>query len=316
MFFNPTLLWTLVLLALLVVALFKGVKIVPQQQAWIVESLGKFNAVLSPGMSFIIPFISRVAYRHSLKEEAIDVTAQSAITSDNVTLSIDGVLYVRIIDPKQASYGVSDPYFALIQLAQTTMRSEIGQMTMDTTFSEREQLNANIVSAINEASAAWGIQVMRYEIKDISPPKNVLDAMEQQVTAERQKRATILESEGQRQSDINVAEGQKQQVVLASEANMTDQINRATGEAEAIERVAIATAAAITTIANATQKKGGTEAISLRVAEQYVEAFSKLAQEGNTLLLPANTGDIGSMVAQALTVFENVKKDLPKSKSK
>lgn len=306
--FNLTLIWILVVLVLLVVALFKGVKIVPQQQAWVVESLGKFNSVLQPGLNFIIPFVSRVAYRHSLKEEAIDVNAQSTITSDNVTLSIDGVLYVRIIDAKQASYGVSDPYFALTQLAQTTMRSEIGQMSMDKTFSEREQLNANIVESINQASAAWGIQVMRYEIKDIKPPQTILDAMEQQVTAERHKRAQILESEGERQAAINVAEGQKQQIVLASEGSMTDQINRATGEAKAIEQVAEATADAITKVAISIEKKGGSDAVSLRIAEQYVDAFSNLAKENNTILLPANTGDVGSMVAQALSVFNNIKK--------
>lgn len=306
--FNLTLIWILVVLVLLVVALFKGVKIVPQQQAWVVESLGKFNSVLQPGLNFIIPFVSRVAYRHSLKEEAIDVNAQSTITSDNVTLSIDGVLYVRIIDAKQASYGVSDPYFALTQLAQTTMRSEIGQMSMDKTFSEREQLNANIVESINQASAAWGIQVMRYEIKDIKPPQTILDAMEQQVTAERHKRAQILESEGERQAAINVAEGQKQQIVLASEGSMTDQINRATGEAKAIEQVAEATADAITKVAISIEKKGGSDAVSLRIAEQYVDAFSNLAKENNTILLPTNTGDVGSMVAQALSVFNNIKK--------
>jgi regulator of protease activity HflC (stomatin/prohibitin superfamily) len=301
----------LVVFGAIVVMIFKGVKIVPQQQAWIVENLGKFKTVLQPGLNFIIPFIDRVAYKHSLKEEAIDVHSQTAITMDNVTLQIDGVLYVRIIDPRQASYGVADPYFALIQLAQTTMRSEIGQISMDNTFSERDSLNANIVQAINEAAAAWGIQCMRYEIKDINPPLSVKDAMERQVTAEREKRASVLQSEGDRQSAINVAEGQKQQVVLASEGAMTDQINRAKGEANAIESVAIATANGIREVAQAIGAQGGSEAVSLRIAEQYVKEFGNLAKEGNTILLPANVGDAAGMTAQALAVFESIRGSRP-----
>lgn len=300
-------LFTLVIILIPALAAWKGVKIVPQQQAWIVEKLGRFDRVMEPGLGFLIPFVDRVAYKHSLKEDAIDVRAQSAITKDNVTLSLDGVIYVRIIEPKQASYGVSDPYFALTQLAQTTMRSEIGKMTMDDTFEERERLNANIVHTINEAAMVWGIQCMRYEIKDITPPASVLKAMEQQVTAERHKRAEILESEGRRQSQINVAEGQKQDVVLSSEAAMTDQINRAKGEAEAIIAVAEATANGIERVAQAIQKAGGEEAVSLRIAEQYVSAFGKLAKESTTLLLPANANDPGSMVAQALSVFDSIK---------
>ncbi len=262
-------------------------------------------------MNFLIPFIDGIAYKHSLKEQAIDVRQQTAITKDNVTLRIDGVLYVKIIDPVAASYGVSDPYYAVTQLAQTTMRSEIGKMTMDTTFEERATLNANIVESINEAARAWGIQCMRYEIKDIDPPETVLKAMELQVAAERQKRAEILESEGKRQAKVNIAEAEKQEVVLASEGSRIDQVNRAQGEAEAIFAVAQATAKGIEVVAHAIRKEGGSDAVSLKIAEKYVEAFAKLAKESTTLLLPASANDAGSMVAQALSVFETVKKGKP-----
>ncbi len=290
-----------------VLCIWKGVKVVPQQQAWIVERFGRFNIVLKPGLTIIIPFIDNIAYRHSLKEDAVDVRSQSAITRDNVTLSLDGVLYVKIIDPKAASYGVSEPYYALTQLAQTTMRSEIGKMTMDKTFEERDSLNANIVASINEAATSWGIQCMRYEIKDITPPTSVLKAMEQQVTAEREKRALILESEGQRQSQINNAEGARQEVVLESEAAKIDQVNRAEGEASAILAVAAATAEGIEKVASSIEKSGGEKAVALRIAEQYVAAFGNIAKEGNTILLPADAGNAGSMVAQALSVFESIK---------
>lgn len=287
---------------------FKGIKIVPQQQAWIIEKLGRFDRKLEPGLNILIPFIERVAYKHSLKEFAYEVQEQPAITRDNVTMMMDGMLYLRVTDPVQASYGVSDPIYAVSQLAQTTMRSEIGKLSLDQCFEEREQLNANIVAAINQASQTWGIQCMRYEIKNITPPATVLKAMELQVAAERQKRAEILQSEGQRQSQINVAEGEKQQVVLASEGSLTDQVNRAKGEAEAIVAVAEATAKGIEMIAAAIARKGGEEAIALRVAEQYVSAFEKLARTATTVLLPANANDTGSMVAQALTVFDQIKK--------
>jgi regulator of protease activity HflC (stomatin/prohibitin superfamily) len=290
--------------ALLVV--WKGVKIVPQQSAWIIEKLGRFDRKLEPGLNILIPFIERVAYRHSLKEYAFDVQEQTAITRDNVTLLMDGVIYVRIVDPVQASYGVSDPVYAVTQLAQTTMRSEIGKLALDESFEERERLNANIVNAINQASQTWGIQCMRYEIKNITPPTTVLKAMELQVAAERQKRAEILQSEAQRQSKINVAEGEKQEVVLESEASMIDQVNRAKGEAEAIREVAQATAQGIELVAAAIQKAGGEQAVALKVAQQYVDAFSKLAKESTTILLPANAGDAGSMVAQALGVFNTI----------
>lgn len=288
---------------------FKGVKIVPQQSAWIVEKLGRFDRKLEPGLNILIPYIERVAYRHSLKEYAFDVQEQTAITRDNVTLLMDGVIYVRIIDAVQASYGVNDPIYAVTQLAQTTMRSEIGKLTLDECFEERERLNANIVTAINQAAQSWGIQCMRYEIKNITPPRNVQNAMELQVAAERQKRAGILESEGQRQAKINVAEGHKQQVVLESEAAMTDLINRARGDAEAILAVAEATARGIEKVAAAIKVNGGEEAVALKIAEQYLSSFKELAKETNTLLLPANVGDPASMVAQALTVYRSINQE-------
>lgn len=303
--FGSSLFFIFTFVAVLVV--WKGVKIVPQQSVWIIERLGKFDRKLEPGLNLLIPFIDRVAYRHSLKEFAYEVHQQTAITRDNVTLDIDGLIYIRIIDPVQASYGVTDPVYAVTQLAQTTMRSEIGKLAMDECFEERERLNANIVNAINHASQTWGIQCMRYEIKDIKPPASVLTAMEMQVAAERKKRAEILESEGQRQSRINIAEGQKQEVVLSSEGALTDQVNRAKGEAEAILAVAEANAKGIELVAAAIQKMGGGEAVAMKLAEQYIHAFSEIAQKSNTVLLPANTGDAGSMVAQAMAIFEQVK---------
>jgi regulator of protease activity HflC (stomatin/prohibitin superfamily) len=292
---------------LVALVVWKGLKIVPQQQAWIVEKLGRFDRKLEPGLNLLIPFIERVAYKHSLKEYANDVQEQSAITRDNVTLIMDGVIYTRVTDPVQASYGVSEPIYAVTQLAQTTMRSEIGKLTLDECFEERERLNANIVNAINQAAQTWGIQCMRYEIKNINPPKTVLQAMELQVAAERKKRADILQSEGHKQSQINLAEANKAEVVLESEGAKTDQINRAQGEAEAIRSVAEATADGIKLVANAIMSQGGSEAVALRVAEKYVEAFGKLAKESNTILLPANANDAGSMVAQALAVFDQVR---------
>jgi regulator of protease activity HflC (stomatin/prohibitin superfamily) len=293
------------LLALILV--FMGVKTVPQQQAWIVESFGKFDQKLEPGINFLIPFYQKVAYKHSLKEMAVDVPEQAGITRDNVTLNLDGVLYIRITDPVAASYGASNPIQSVQLLAQTTMRSEIGKLTLDKTFEERETLNANIVTAINQAAQSWGIQCMRYEIKNITPPNSVLKAMELQMAADRQKRATILESEGKRQAQINVAEGLKQEVVLKSEGALTDQVNRAKGEAEAILAVAEATAKGIDMVSQSIMKSGGSEAVALKIAEQYVGAFKELAKTSTTVLLPANPGDAGSMVAQALTVFDAIK---------
>jgi len=321
------------LLALVIIAailVWMGIKTVPQQQAWIVESFGKFDSKLEPGINFLVPFYQKVAYKHSLKEMAVDVPEQAGITRDNVTLALDGVLYVRITDPVAASYGVSDPIYAVQLLAQTTMRSEIGKLTLDKTFEERETLNANIVTAINQAAQSWGIQCMRYEIKNITPPNSVLKAMELQMAADRQKRATILESEGKRQAQINVAEGLKQETILKAEAQQTqvvlnaearkkeivlqseaaqiDQINRANGEAQAIVAVAGATAEGIQKVAAAIQQHGGEEAVALKIAEQYVGAFKELAKTNNTLILPANAADVGGTVATALTVFDTIKR--------
>jgi regulator of protease activity HflC (stomatin/prohibitin superfamily) len=296
----------------LAILIWKGVKVVPQQQAWILETLGRFDKVLEPGLNFIIPFFQRIAYKHSLKEDVLDIPRQSAITRDNVTLDIDGVLYMRVMDPKAASYGVSDPYFALAQMAQTNMRSEIGKITLDNTFEERENLNAKIVQSINTAASSWGIQCMRYEIKDINPPKTVLQAMELQVAAERKKRAEILESEGRREAQINISEADKREVVLQSEAAMIDQINRAKGESEAIVAVATATAEGIKQVANSIQSQGGSDAVSLRIAEQYISAFKELAKQSNTILLPASANDIGglsSIVAQGVSIFDAIKKN-------
>ena len=287
-------------------AIVKGVKFVPQQQVWIVERMGQYRVSMEAGLNFLIPFIDNISYRHSLKEEAVDIPSQTAITKDNVTLIIDGILYLKITDPKQASYGVGDARYAITQMAQTTMRSELGKMTLDKTFLERDNLNVSIVQSINEASVVWGIQCLRYEIKDITPPDNVRQAMELQVAAERKKRAEVLDSEGKRQSQINIAEGIKQEVVLKSESSMTDQINRAKGEAEAILQVAKATAEGIEMVAASIDKSGGEKAVALRLAEQYIEAFSKLAKENNTLILPAKTDDAGSMVAQALSIFNSI----------
>ncbi len=285
-------------------------KVVPQQSAWIVERFGKYDRTLEPGLRLLIPIYERISYKYHLKERAIDVPEQSAITRDNVALIMDGVIYVRIIDPVAAAYGVDNPIYAVSQLAQTTMRSEIGKLTLDQTFEEREMLNANIVNAINEAASTWGIQCMRYEIRDINPPRTVLEAMELQVAAERRKRAEILESEGKRQAQINIAEADKQEVVLESEGAMTDQINRAKGEAEAIRSVADATAEGIQKVAQAIIAQGGEEAVALKIAEKYVDAFGKLAKESTTVLLPANANDAGSMVAQALTVFDTIRSDV------
>jgi regulator of protease activity HflC (stomatin/prohibitin superfamily) len=296
-----------ILAGILLLLAFMTVKVVPQQEGWVIEWLGKFDKVLQPGLNFLVPFVQRVAYKHSLKEDAIDVASQTAISKDNVTLSIDGVLYVKIIDPINASYGVNNPYYAITQLAQTTMRSEIGKLPLDRTFEEREILNVAIVSAINTAALNWGIQCMRYEIKDIQPPISILKAMELQVAAERQKRAQILDSEGNRQAQINHAEGEKAMVVLNSEASYIDQVNRAKGESEAIELVAAATAKSIELVANSFSKKGGSEAVSLKIAEQYVNAFSNLAKNTNTVILPSNISDPSSFITQALTIFDQIK---------
>ncbi|XP_049762743.1 stomatin-like protein 2, mitochondrial [Schistocerca cancellata] len=281
---------------------------VPQQEAWIVERMGKFHRILEPGLNILLPIVDKVKYVQSLKEIAIDVPKQSAITSDNVTLNIDGVLYLRIIDAYLASYGVEDPEFAITQLAQTTMRSELGKISLDNVFMERENLNVSIVESINKASEAWGITCLRYEIRDIKLPNRVQEAMQMQVEAERKKRAAILESEGMREADINVAEGQKRARILASEADRQEQINKAAGEAQAMLAVADARAKGLQLVAKSLASKDGQNAATFSVAEQYVEAFQKLAKTNNTLILPSNAGDIAGAVSQAMAVFQHLTK--------
>ncbi|KAI9094969.1 hypothetical protein DFS34DRAFT_568091, partial [Phlyctochytrium arcticum] len=285
------------------------VKFVPQQEAWVVERMGKFHRILEPGLAILIPVLDRIRYVKSLKEVAVEVPSQSAITQDNVTLDLDGVLYYKVIDPYKASYGVENAEFAVAQLAQTTMRAEIGQMTLDRTLAERTQLNINIVHSINTAAADWGIQCLRYEIRDIHPPENVVVAMHQQVSAERRKRAEILESEGARQAAINVAEGRKQSAILESEAVKARQINHAEGEAKAILLRAEANAASIDRIASAINHHGqeGQDAVSLSVAEKYIDAFGGLAKESTTVIVPSNVNDISGMVTQVMSVFGAVK---------
>ncbi|KAF9437488.1 hypothetical protein BGZ76_000482 [Entomortierella beljakovae] len=285
------------------------INFVPQQEAWIVERMGRFHATLEPGLQILTPVLDRIKYVQSLKEVAIEIPRQSAITHDNVTLDLDGVLYFRVVDPYKASYGIENAQFSVSQLAQTTMRAEIGQLTLDRTLAERAYLNANIVEAINVAAADWGIKCLRYEIRDIHPPDKVVESMHQQVSAERTKRAQILDSEGSRQAAINVAEGVKQSTILQSEADKAEQINKAAGEAEAILLRASANAESIHRIAEAiTGTPGGHHAVSLTVADKYVDAFAQLAKEANTLILPANANDAAGMVAQALTVYETISK--------
>ncbi|RPI74685.1 MAG: paraslipin [Desulfobacteraceae bacterium] len=292
---------------LAVIIIIKGVRVVPQQSAYVVERLGKFHGVLNAGISYIFPFMDRIAYIHTLKEQTIDIPEQVCITRDNVQVGVDGVIFVQVFDPKMASYGISNYMFSITQLAQTTMRSEVGKIDLDKTFEERTLINSAIVTAINDASRTWGVKILRYEIKNIVPPETVLKAMEKQMQAEREKRASILQSEGVKQSAVNVAEGQKQKVVLESEATLQKQINEATGQAEAIREVANATADGLKAVAGAVQTQGGMEAVQLRVAEKLVEQFGHLAKQGNTLILPANFGDISSLIATAMSVVKQTK---------
>lgn len=297
-------------LAVLVVILIKtSIRFVPQNRAYIVERFGKYTKTMEAGLNFLVPFIDKVAYDRSLKEQAADVPSQGAITKDNISLVVDGVLYMKVLDPYKASYGVDNYGYAVTQLAQTTMRSEIGKMELDKTFEERESLNANIVEAINQASEPWGVQVLRYEIKDIEPPRSVLEAMERQMKAEREKRAAILESEGERQSSINVAEGDKQAKVLAAEADKQEQILQAQGEAEAILAVANAKAEALATVGRTANTPEGQKAIQLDLAVQAIEAKQAIAKESSVVLLPDGGSNAASMVAEAMTIINTLNKN-------
>jgi regulator of protease activity HflC (stomatin/prohibitin superfamily) len=276
---------------------------VPQQSAYVVERLGRFAGVKQAGFHFLVPFFDVIRYRHSLKETAVDIPAQVCITRDNVQVGVDGILYLKVLDPERASYGISNYIFAITQLAQTTLRSEIGKIDLDRTFEERTTINAAVVGELDKASEAWGVKVLRYEIKNIEPPADVLAAMDKQLRAEREKRAVILTSEGQRDAAINTAEGQKQQVIKQSEANRQQQINEAEGQAQAIMAVAAATAEGIRRVAEAIRAEGGIEAVQLRVAEQYVEQFGNLAKSTNSVIVPATVSDLAGMVAAAMKVF-------------
>jgi regulator of protease activity HflC (stomatin/prohibitin superfamily) len=292
-----------------VVAAFviEGVRIVPQQFAYVVERLGRFHAVLEPGLNLIIPFLDRVAYQHSLKEVPLDVPEQVCITKDNTQLAVDGVLYYQVTDPRLASYGSANYIGAITQLAQTTLRSVIGKMELDKSFESREDINRIIVSALDEAGRNWGIKVLRYEIKSITPPESILRAMQAQITAEREKRALIAKSEGERQQAINVADGERQSSILQSEGEKQAAINKAQGDATAIRVIAEANAAGVRAVAEAIADKGGMEAANLKIATQYVEAFAQLAKTSNTLVIPANAGDVASFIATAMTVMEKTR---------
>jgi len=294
----------IVLALVVIVIVAKTAVVVPQQSAFVVERLGKFSGTLGAGFHILVPFFDVIRYKHSLKEQAIDIPPQVCITRDNVQVSVDGVLYLKVMNAERASYGIGDYIFGITQLAQTTLRSELGKIELDRTFEERTNINTQVVSELDKASDAWGIKVMRYEIKNITPPHDVLAAMEKQMRAEREKRAVILTSEGQRDAAINSAEGDKQQVIKASEANKQQQINEAEGEASAILAIAEATAAGIRKVAEAIEQPGGFEAVQLRVAENYLTQFGKLAQQGNTLILPATLSDVGSMISLAMNVIK------------
>ena len=296
-----------VVVVLVLVVIGKIAIVVPQQNAYVVEYLGKYRKTMQAGFHILIPFVERIAYRHNLKEHAVDIPEQVCITRDNVQVGVDGVLYMKVLDAQRASYGIGDFIFAISQLAQTTLRSEIGKIDLDRTFEERGTINASVVMELDKASDPWGVKVLRYEIKNINPPQDVLSAMEKQMRAEREKRAVILTSEGERDARINEAEGGKQQVIKESEASKQQKINEAEGEAEAILTVATATAEGLRRVADALQTTGGDRAMQLRIAEQYIEEFGRLAKTGNTFVVPANLSDIASMIALATGI---AKKDV------
>jgi regulator of protease activity HflC (stomatin/prohibitin superfamily) len=301
---NVTVVITIAIAILVIIVIAKTAVVVPQQNAFVVENLGKYSRTLRAGFHILIPFIERAAYRHSLKELAIDIPEQICITRDNVQVGVDGVLYMQILDPQRASYGITDYVFAISQLAQTTLRSEIGKIDLDRTFEERSVINSNVVAELDKASDAWGVKVLRYEIKNINPPADVLGAMEKQMRAEREKRAVVLTSEGERDAKVNEAEGEKQRVIKESEAAKLQQINEAQGQAQAILAVATATAEGLKRVAEAVSVSGGTEAMRLRIAEDYVKQFGKLAHTSNTLVVPANLTEISSMIALATSIFD------------
>lgn len=288
---------------LAVIAFFKTVRIVPQRMTFVIERLGKYNRTLEAGFHILVPFLDRVAYKRSLKEEAVDVPQQTCITKDNVSVGVDGILYLQVMDSKKSAYGIDDYKYAVAQLAQTTMRSIFGTFELDKSFEARDEINAKVVQAVDEASDPWGVKVTRYEVKDIEPPKTIIEAMEQQMKAERKKRAEIAESEGQRQSEINRAEGRRQSMIAESEGEKQKRINEAEGLAAEIERVAEATARGIAKVAMAIEREGGRDAVNLRVADQYINAFEKLAKTNNTMIVPANLTDITGMVATASKVL-------------
>ncbi len=300
---EPTLI-VLALVGLLVLfVLYQTAVVVPQQSAFIVERLGRYHATLDAGFHILVPFVDAIRYRHTLKEQAFDIPAQVCITRDNVQVGVDGILYMKVLNPERASYGIQNYVFAISQLAQTTLRSEVGKIDLDRTFEERSSINQQVVGELDKASESWGVKVLRYEIKNIEPPQDILSAMEKQMRAEREKRSVILTSEGQRDAAINTAEGEKQQVIKASEANRQQQINEAEGQAQAIRAVASATAQGIREVAAAIGAPGGIEAVQLRVAEQYVAQFGQIAQKSNTVVVPANVSDVAGMVAAAMKVF-------------
>ena len=295
------------LLAAAVAFVLEGVRVVPQQSAFVVERFGRFHATLEPGLNFIVPVFDRVAYRHSLKEVPLDVPEQVCITKDNTQLGVDGILYFQVTDPRLASYGSSNYITAISQLAQTTLRSEIGKMELDKTFESRDDINRQIVAALDEAGRNWGIKVLRYEIKSLTPPEAILRSMQQQITAEREKRALIAKSEGERQQEINVADGEKQAAVLRSEGEKQAAINRAQGEATALRLIAEANAAAVRAVGEAISDKGGMDAANLKVAQEYVAAFSQLAKQSNTLIVPSNAADVAALITTAMTVMDKTR---------
>lgn len=299
-----------ILLAILVIIIFVStLKVVPQRKAFIVERLGKYSRTLDAGFHVLFPFIDKINYKHTLKEQAIDVASQICITRDNISVEVDGILYLQVMDPKKASYGIDNYRFASIQIAQTTMRSVIGKLELDKTFEERDTINTVIVEAVDKASDSWGIKVSRYEVKNIEPPLSIKDAMEKQMRAEREKRAMIAESEGQMQAQINVADGKKQELIAESEGEMQKRINEAKGKASEIESIAKATAAGIKEIADSMSAPNGKEAVNLRVAEQYLSEFGKMASESNTMIIPQNMSDISGVIATATSVFKEAKMD-------